>query len=219
MVGNMPSEDWGSRVAHRARQVSVSLLRGIYVCGVLIGLMVTPLMALLWAPVLGVGIAALFASFVCYCDPRWYAPRILVAMSVVSAGAVPFASGLALLGGIGRAVALAFFLLLAVAVMSCVHAFSGGPPTADNQVVAHDPGVLTQTFSSVPLEELFTHWQALQGGSLAGDHGVSPGVAALRAVVLDEMERRDPEGFARWLSEGAAEAPDRFIRGDRGLAA
>lgn len=28
-------------------------------------------------------------------------------------------------------------------------------------------------------------------------------VAARRAAVLDELERRDPEGFARWLADGA----------------
>lgn len=219
MVGMVSSEDRVCRVADRARRISVPLLQAIYVGVAMIGLVVTPLMSLLWAPVLGVSVAALFASFVCYCDPRWYAPRILVTITVVTAGAVPFVGGLALLGGVGRAVALVFFLVLAVAVMSSVHALNRGPTTAEGRVVAHDLGVLVQALSSVPLDDLFRHWQASQGRSLTGDHEVSARVAALRAAVLDELERRDPEGFSRWLQEGAAEAPDRFIRGDRGLAA
>jgi hypothetical protein len=33
----------------------------------------------------------------------------------------------------------------------------------------------------------------------------------LRQRVLDELERRDPQGFSRWLSSGAVDSPGRFV--------
>jgi hypothetical protein len=33
-------------------------------------------------------------------------------------------------------------------------------------------------------------------------------IAALRATYLDELERRDPTGFRRWLDSGARAASD-----------
>lgn len=36
-------------------------------------------------------------------------------------------------------------------------------------------------------------------------------LVALRQAYLDEMERRDPRGFAAWLEGGAAAAPERFL--------
>jgi hypothetical protein len=38
-----------------------------------------------------------------------------------------------------------------------------------------------------------------------------------RQETLDELERRDPAGFARWLAAGAARDsdPSTFVRGDR----
>jgi len=41
-----------------------------------------------------------------------------------------------------------------------------------------------------------------------------------REEALDELERRDPDGFARWLAAGPSTDPSRFVRGDvRGEAA
>jgi hypothetical protein len=42
-------------------------------------------------------------------------------------------------------------------------------------------------------------------------------VARRRAEVLDELERRDPAGFARWLTSerGLHDDPATFLRGDR----
>jgi hypothetical protein len=43
---------------------------------------------------------------------------------------------------------------------------------------------------------------------------ISEAVAARRALVLDELERRDPEGFARWLAHGTDRGsnPAEFLR-------
>ncbi len=43
------------------------------------------------------------------------------------------------------------------------------------------------------------------------------GLVILRQIYLDEMERRDPQGFRAWLDSGveAAGTPDRFLSSDR----
>lgn len=45
-------------------------------------------------------------------------------------------------------------------------------------------------------------------------------LAALRQLLLDELERRDPAGFHRWLDDGAMTGTDPlpFLRPDRGFA-
>jgi hypothetical protein len=43
--------------------------------------------------------------------------------------------------------------------------------------------------------------------------------AQVRSLVLDELERRDPAGFRRWLADGAVDPPEQHVRADRGLAA
>jgi len=40
-----------------------------------------------------------------------------------------------------------------------------------------------------------------------------------RTLLLDEMQRRDPTGFATWLAAGATDPPERHLRDDQGLAA
>jgi hypothetical protein len=42
-------------------------------------------------------------------------------------------------------------------------------------------------------------------------------IVALRERLLDEIERRDPAGFTRWLETGARAGsdPGRFLTGDR----
>jgi hypothetical protein len=44
-------------------------------------------------------------------------------------------------------------------------------------------------------------------------------VVRRRADVLDELERRDPIGFARWLTaeRGLRNDPADFVRGDRSM--
>lgn len=213
MAGDTSTGHHGSRLAHDALHLSMPLLRCLYVGVAMLGLIGTPLVALLWAPVIGMSVAAVVASIVGYCDSRWYAPRLLVTVCLVGAGAVPFVVGLALLQGVGRVVGALFFLLLSVAVMSGVHGLSTGDTTARAQVGARDDEKLSHALRLVALEVLFTQWWSAliraRGESAEGGRRR----ARLRTALLDEMERRDGEGFRRWLQEGAAEAPDRYLRG------
>jgi hypothetical protein len=53
--------------------------------------------------------------------------------------------------------------------------------------------------------------------ALAGrlDPATRQAVVRRREETLDELERRDPAGFARWLAESPAGDPARFVRGDQ----
>jgi hypothetical protein len=37
----------------------------------------------------------------------------------------------------------------------------------------------------------------------------------VRELLLEELERRDPDGVRRWLVEGPVDRPQRFVRDDR----
>ena len=61
----------------------------------------------------------------------------------------------------------------------------------------------------------WVHGTAALAGRL--DPGVRDEVARRRAEALDELERRDPVGFARWLASerGVHDDPANFVRGER----
>ena len=71
----------------------------------------------------------------------------------------------------------------------------------------------------MPIDELCSAWR---NSFLLVRAGSSPSVieqiAKVRCRYLDELERRDPIGFRRWIDSGARAAgdPSRFIRDDRG---
>jgi hypothetical protein len=87
-----------------------------------------------------------------------------------------------------------------------------------------------------PLDPLLGGWTPHHSGLAAADPALGgawvPTTAALagrlepaarqeivrrRAEALDELERRDPSGFARWLTveRGLSSDPADFVRGDR----
>lgn len=215
----------GARLAQQGMRVSVPVVRRLYVGVALLGLLATPLVTLLWAPVVGVAVAGLYVSIVCFADPRWYTRRLVTATGVVGTGFLPFVAGLALLQGFGGFVGVLFLSLLALAVASWVHEFSTDFGTAPRSRAVTDLDVLQEMLHVVPLEVLFSEWRAAQADPTAGsDDRADPGAATqacarIRAMLLDEMERRDATGFKRWLEQGATDPPDGYIRDDQGLAA
>jgi hypothetical protein len=85
-------------------------------------------------------------------------------------------------------------------------AASGGPPPA-----ALPPA------AGLPVEELSREWRRTAGLlESAVDAGTRAQVVRRRGEVLDELERRDPAGFARWLATGASsdDYPVGHLRGD-----
>ena len=71
--------------------------------------------------------------------------------------------------------------------------------------------------SGMPVAALGEEWLRT-GAALTGrlTPAVRQRVVARRAQVLDELERRDPAGFARWLAAGPLHVgdPAEFVRGD-----
>lgn len=72
--------------------------------------------------------------------------------------------------------------------------------------------------SALNNQELCQAWRisytALQRIQLTGDITQQARLVAVRQAYLDELERRDPSGFARWLSAGARPAsdPGRYVK-------
>jgi len=63
-------------------------------------------------------------------------------------------------------------------------------------------------------EQVFTLWRASFGRlERAPDAVARERIASMRAEILDELERRDQAGFARWMEKGprAASDPGRFM--------
>jgi hypothetical protein len=80
-------------------------------------------------------------------------------------------------------------------------------------------GLRTDGNGGCPLstEELCGVWcetsTALQDGTRLGDRQT---VAEVRRICLDEFERRNPDGFQRWIEAGAPANPDRFLLPEAG---
>jgi len=71
---------------------------------------------------------------------------------------------------------------------------------------------MQQFIQVLPTSMLLREWRS------AGEHlwpGANPGRRAaavlVRNLLLEELSRRDPEGVARWLSDGDEEAPERYL--------
>ncbi len=66
--------------------------------------------------------------------------------------------------------------------------------------------------ATVPTDLLLEEWQSTQ--RVPGPAGDPIRVVRLRELLIDELQARDPSGTARWLREGPAEPPGRYIRPD-----
>ena len=203
----------------------------LYVGVALLGSLFTPpLLMLLVVPVLVFGVAAMLIGTFRYCQQSWPSRRLVSSTALVTAGAVPFAHGVDVLGAAGQVVGVLVFALATVVATSRLNALTAAelraassPHGSDGHIPDAGPGdgqSLQELLRSVPLEVLFTEWQAAQertAGRSCSRHA-APGVQA-RALLLDELERRDPVGFSSWLEEGAVAPPEHHIHDDHGLAA
>jgi hypothetical protein len=141
---------------------------------------------------------------------------LVVGVGVLAGGAVAaVVSGLAVVGGV-------VWLLKA---RRGRRAGARGPVTAATEDGAPAPmlPVVMQLFwqlpvGLIPTSTLGTEW--LETTSALGrpvEPAVRQDIIRRREETLDELERRDPAGFARWLAAGAASDSDpaTFVRGER----
>ncbi len=176
--------------SRRARQVvpggGRALLHVLYTATVLLGLLVTPVYAaLVLAPALGLGAAAVHAEFhrsLTGTGPTW--DRLMLT-AVAAAGFVPFTQGLQLLQSagvvVGVLVVALFPALVGTGIRSLVSAASAGSTGEQT---------LSELLRVLPLDMLVTEWRALHLGSYQG----SPEAERYRGVLLDELCRRRVRG-------------------------
>lgn len=91
------------------------------------------------------------------------------------------------------------------------------PPGAAPRETVGDAGTLAQLLRVLPLQALCDEWRSTgQPRRGRGSRAPDPAVVQLRTLLLEEMARRDPTGFSRWLQEGPDTPPERYLRDDQG---
>lgn len=209
----------GGHWVQRAVRLAQQVLCALYIAVALVGVPVTPPMLLLTAaPAVGLVAAGLTAGLLWLYEQRPPARRTMMVTAGAAAAIVPFDEGMQLLQGLGTAIAVTLLVLMSIvgnyrmnelAVLARTDATSAGGAAS-----------YAELLHVMSLDTVFREWRALEPGVgiPSGDqHG--PDVMQVRALLLDEMQRRDPVGFGRWSDDGAADDPERHIQVDRGLAA
>ena len=98
---------------------------------------------------------------------------------------------------------LAAYLTSEASAADRAKASAAGEP-ASTRATAESPTQLP-ALEDMSTSELTTRWGAC-GSDLDG--------VRLRADILDELERRDPAGVARWIRDGDAASPAGYVRDD-----
>jgi hypothetical protein len=124
-------------------------------------------------------------------DAAWKAGVATVAVLLVL-------SGTAVLGG---AVLTLLVAGVAAGTWTVLRLVRGSRSVSPSVAAADRPAVVLPPVSSLSTEELGREWVRTTT-ALAGplDAGTREAIVVRRQQTLDELERRDPDGFARWLS-------------------
>lgn len=171
----------------------------------LLGAAATPVPGMLvLAPCLGV-LAAAVTALIGTDDLRQPSSR----RTVVYAGTagvllVPFANGVELLGGVGGAVLLGLLVVGPLLIAGLAM-----PPGSG------DVATMRELLAVLPTEQLLEEWRASE--ELCGSPADRAMTVELRAHLIEELSRRDPEGVSGWLATGDS-SPESHIRADRGRA-
>jgi hypothetical protein len=153
-------------------------------------------------------------------DAAWKAAGATAAVIVLGTGLVVLAGGAAAAVVIGLAAviggvrwALTTWLPRRARARISHAAPGAGPVPAPAPAPAWQPPVSLLATSDLGGEWLRTTW-ALARQLRPGER---QDIIRRRQETLDELERRDPDGFARWLAAGPAAGSDpaAFVRGDR----
>jgi hypothetical protein len=194
-----------ARVGRRACLVAVV---GVALLGALLS---PPLTTLVLGPALGVFVAAQ-SGFVHPDFPARPAARRAVLMSGLGAALlVPFVMGAVALGAAGAILTLVLMLLGVLAIMG-----SACDPGRRDAAPGVEAALLRELVHGCPTSDLLDEWRSSAADLVAVDPERRAAAIALRAVLLEEMSCRDPDGVERWLRDDAGAPPDRHIRGDSG---
>jgi len=182
------------------------------------GLVMTPTALLTLAPLTALAAVGLLVVLFRTCRQPGPDRRTRTTTAAAAAVVVPFGEGVDLLQDAGAVIGMAVLGLLAYVGNAWWAATLDVDPAAraTEAAVARS---LREGLRRMPLQALFREWRAMQhGAGLPRDARHLLAAAHVRSLVLDELEHRDPEGFGRWLADGADGPPDEHIRGDQGHA-
>jgi hypothetical protein len=209
--------------------VSRPVLRSLLVVGLLAGGVLAAVggLALRTPGVVAVGVAGLLAGLtaaaIAHDTPARTRRATVEAGALATAGTVGVllvVSGMAvLLGGpvtVGLLAAVVLAGLLRCGRRSEAAASAAGPPAsapALTLVVEPADAVPVTSLSTAALGREWLRTTAALAGGL--DAVTRRAVVERRGATLDELERRDPGGFVRWLSEGPLPGSDpaEYVRG------
>lgn len=196
----------------RIHRLSVRVLGAVYVSVALLGALGSSLLVtFLVVPVTGAFGAALARGVHRALHPHTQAPLSTHLPSAVATGLfTPFVIGMETLGPLGSPVSVVFVLLGTLVGVGWAHGIASDDtlPSTRTRLSDDDLASFRTLLEALPLEELLHEWR-WTGRQLRADRHVA---ARLREALLVEIDRRDPEGFQRWLLDGLEEDPERYIR-------
>jgi hypothetical protein len=133
----------------------------------------------------------------------------LSTVALAAAGLPMALSAIFTLGPAGLAVGLLLLALGATATIDPLAAYLTSETRAEDEA-ATTPVAAQGPTQRPALEAMSTSGLTTQWGACGTDlDGVR-----LRADILDELERRDPAGVARWIQDGDAASPAGYVRDD-----
>jgi hypothetical protein len=190
-----------------------------------LGVVVVPAAAVIAVASMALALASLV--WLCADEVRWverafgphHASRraaMALALGLMVVGV--FAATIAVIAGPGPAFTMTAVLLFAGA-WSGWRTVSGAPQRGSRSrqttSASHTGAPRSMPVSALSLDELCLAWRrSFVQLQHAGDERGRHIVISSRQAYLDELERRDPPGFAKWLDSGARAAgdPSRFVR-------
>ncbi|WP_075014979.1 hypothetical protein [Geodermatophilus obscurus] len=207
-------------------RLAVGALVTSYVAVAMLGALYTPLVTLLLlAPVLGALGAAVGRSVhrTVYRDfPETWTGAWPTA--VAAALFVPFAAGVHALGEAGGH--LVMVLVLLFSVLSTVWAHGLEIPHAPSRTTTEPPRPATQQpewpdgssshelLRALSVDDLIAEWRS-SGEQLHPSSGAPRHTAVRwREALLEELRRRDPQGFDNWVLDGMRRGPEHHIAAD-----
>jgi hypothetical protein len=170
----------------------------------------SPAVTLLWAPAVGL----VLAGAVALAHPGFPASSQARRTSWLTgwAGAllVPATSGL---GVLGEAAAVVVVALLALAALWASDVVAEAPETSEGIAARRDLGTVRRVADELSVDGLLREWRIAAARLGPQVHPEARAAAVeIRALVIDQLARRDPAGLEHWLHHGDGD-PDRYVVG------
>ncbi|UOY02965.1 hypothetical protein [Blastococcus sp. PRF04-17] len=184
----------------------------LYVGVALPGALVTPWVGMLViAPAIGL-LSALVAVLV---EPKLFRDparrHVVVHVAVAGFLLAPFTAGVAASGAVGGTALFVLVVLGTFVAGDRAFAWVGSPDAPDAPDVP-DVAAVRAGLHTLPTARLLHDWETTERLLRSPRH--APVAAELRALLLDELGRREPEAVNRWLTDGGT-SPAGYIGNDR----